>query len=126
MKMVSADIQHSTQSGGLFCVIEDDTGSQIGILDFIPGYANRTAFLSLLMISREHRNKGYGKAVVEALESYLIRNHKTDLIESGVQTNNEPGIRFWRNRGFEIGQTAKALDDGTVAFEMKKEIANST
>lgn len=124
MEMVIADIQHSGEAGGLFCVIEDALGNRVGVLDFVPEYSTRTALLSLLMISREHRHRGYGTAVVAALESYLVTNYQTDWIESGVQTNNGPGIRFWTNRGFAVGHTPRVIGDGTVAFEMRKQIAH--
>ena len=36
MEMVLADIQHSEESGGLFCVVVDNNENQIGVLDFVP------------------------------------------------------------------------------------------
>lgn len=126
MKMVSADIEHSTRSGGVFCVIENHDGSQVGVLDFVPQYSTHTCFLSLLMIARDHRGKGYGQAIIQALESYLRRNYKTHSIESGVQTNNSRGMGFWRKCGFDIGNIARALDDRTVAYSMRKEIKQTT
>jgi RimJ/RimL family protein N-acetyltransferase len=122
MEMVLEDIQHSKESGGLFCVVVDNNGNQIGVVDFVPELTKGTAFLSLLMISQEFRNQGIGHAIVKALESYLIYTYGIHTIESGVQTNNEPGIRFWKKCGFEIGQTAKPLEDGTIAYDMTKRL----
>ena len=76
--------------------------------------------LSLLMISRPHRNKGHGKAIVGALESYLQHTCNIGVLESGVQVNNPGAIRFWRNRGFHIGTTARHHEDGTTAYDMVK------
>jgi RimJ/RimL family protein N-acetyltransferase len=123
MEMVQADIEHSKKSGGLFCVIDDRNGNQIGVIDFVPETTKGTAFLSLLMISQKHRHQGNGQAIVNNLESYLKQNYGTHTIESGVQTNNSAGIAFWKRCGFEIGQTAKALNDGTVVYDMKKYLA---
>jgi len=120
MEMVLADMEHSKQSGGFFCVIHDRTGDQIGVLDFVPERTEGIAFLSLLMISQRARHQGNGRAIVGKLESYLRRKYGTQTIESGVQTNNDQGIGFWKHCGFEIGQTPKALGDGTAAYEMKK------
>ncbi len=120
MEMVLADLRHSKESGGRFCSIDDRNGNQIGVLDFVPETTAGTAFLSLLMICQDHRHKGIGRAVVKGLECYLSQRYHTQLIESGVQINNEPGKAFWRACGFQIGQDAKAMEDGTVAYDMKK------
>jgi len=122
MEMILADIQHSKESGGLFCVVIDCNGNMIGVVDFVAELTKGTAFLSLLMISYRFRNRGIGKAIVKGLESYLMHTYGTHTIESGVQTNNEPGIMFWKKCGFEIGRIARALDDGTVAYDMKKKL----
>jgi hypothetical protein len=69
MEMVLADIDHSKQSGGHFCIIVDRNGSKVGVVDFVPETKAGVAFLSLLMISQDNRHKGIGKAVVIGLES---------------------------------------------------------
>ncbi len=122
MAMVSADIEHAANSAGVYCVIEDSDGSLIGVLDFVPEYTEHAAFLSLLMISSDRRNRGYGRAIMTGLESYLRQHYETRHILSGVQTNNDHGIRFWKKCGFDIGHVARALDDGTVAYDMKKDM----
>ncbi len=120
MEMVTADIEHSASANGQFCVIEDVHGEMIGVLDFIPRASNNTGVLSLLMISERHRNRGHGKAIMGALESYLQSTWEIGILESGVQVNNPGGIRFWRNRGFQIGTTARHHEDGTTAYDMIK------
>ncbi len=54
------------------------------------------------------------------LESYLRQNYQTHTIESGVQTNNKVGISFWKRCGFVIECNPKAMDDGTIVYDMKK------
>ena len=122
IEMVNADIKHSKESGGIFCAIHDINGDQIGVIDFVPNNKKGTTFLSLLMIAKKDRNKGYGSAIMESLESYLIHEYGTKIIESGVQINNVAGLGFWKRCGFEINRIANALDDGTVAYEMRKVI----
>jgi 2-polyprenyl-3-methyl-5-hydroxy-6-metoxy-1,4-benzoquinol methylase/ribosomal protein S18 acetylase RimI-like enzyme len=122
MEMVIADINHSAAAKGQFCVIENALGETIGVLDFTLRTMEHTGVLSLLMISRQHRNKGHGKAIVGALESHLRDTCKVDTIESGVQVNNPDGIRFWRKRGFQIGAVARLHEDGTTAFDMHKKL----
>jgi RimJ/RimL family protein N-acetyltransferase len=123
-EMVLADIRHSLARGGLFCVIENKAGSIVGVLDFVAT-SRSTAFLDLLMISRDHRDRGTGKSILFALERYLGQTHGVDRMESGVQTNNLAAIRFWKRCGFVIDEKPHALEDGTVAFEMSKEIHSS-
>jgi GNAT superfamily N-acetyltransferase len=120
--MVAADMKHSKESGGIYCGIWNDAGNQVGVLDFIPEYAPKTAFLSLLMIARGHRHKGLGTAILQSLESHLKSVSGTEVIESGVQVNNKDGIRFWKSRGFKIDNRAEKLDDGTTAHRMSKSI----
>jgi RimJ/RimL family protein N-acetyltransferase len=121
-EMVLADMQHSSISGGLFCVIEDLLGRTVGVLDFVPESSEKTAVIELLMISCEHRNKGHGSSVLAALECHLKMRHRVNRIDSGVQTNNPNAIRFWKKSGFTIDDNARAINDGTVAFQMTKEI----
>jgi ribosomal protein S18 acetylase RimI-like enzyme len=121
-EMVAVDVKHSKGSGGIFCGIWNDAGKQAGVLDFIPEYAPKTAFLSLLMIARSHRHAGLGTAVLRGLESHLKNVYSTELIESGVQVNNLDGIRFWKSRGFKIDDHAERLEDGTTACRMSKSI----
>ena len=89
----------------------------------VPEATMRTALLSLVKISKKHRHQGNGKAIVKNLESYLRQNYQTDERQSGVQTNNEAGIAFWTRCSFEIGQNAKAINRGTVVYNIKKKLA---
>jgi RimJ/RimL family protein N-acetyltransferase len=122
MEMVIADMEHSAAANGRFCVIQRADGEVVGVLDFSAHAAGDTALLSLLMISRQHRNKGYGSAVVDALELYLHGMYRVRTIEGGVQTNNPGAMRFWRSRGFLIGTVGRLHEDGTTACEMKKNL----
>jgi RimJ/RimL family protein N-acetyltransferase len=126
IEMVLTDIQHSKESGGLFCIILDGNGNQVGVVDFIPATSTGVAFLSLLMIAKKHRHHGIGQSIVKNLESYLQNRHGTHTMESGVQTINALAIGFWGKCGFQISKKAKALDDGTVVYDMKKEIARTS
>ena len=64
MDMVKADFDHSKEENGLFCGIFDPKENLIGIVDFVPNMfegAPDNAFISLIMIAKPHRNKGFGK-----------------------------------------------------------------
>jgi ribosomal protein S18 acetylase RimI-like enzyme len=122
LAMVLADIAHSREAGGCYCGIRNEADELVGVLDFIPRHRKNTAFLELLMIALPHRRRGLGTAVLAGLEAHLKRVYGTRKIESGVQVNNEAGIRFWRSQGFVIGRRARKLPDKTIAYEMKKRI----
>jgi ribosomal protein S18 acetylase RimI-like enzyme len=119
LEMVEKDLTQSRQEHGTYCGIRNDTGELIGVLDFI---SRPTAYLSLLMIAKPHRSRGLGTAVMSGLEAYLKQTAGCVLIESGVQVNNDIGIRFWKKYGFNISDDAKNLPDGTTTHPMKKEI----
>jgi RimJ/RimL family protein N-acetyltransferase len=118
--MVTADIKHAETANGSFCVIEDEAGRVMGVLEFSVAEPKRTAVLYLLMISRRHRKKGCGTAVVRALESYLRGKYSVETIESGVQVNNPDAIRFWKRCGFQVDTVPRNHEDGTTAFEMTR------
>jgi RimJ/RimL family protein N-acetyltransferase len=119
-EMVQADIDHSKSSNGIFCGIWDKSGTQVGVLDFIPEMEKGIAFLSLLMISEPYRYGGIGTVIVAELEAHLMTNYKTRILKSGVQTNNAIGIKFWKKCGFILETKPTAIDDGTVAYQMQK------
>jgi RimJ/RimL family protein N-acetyltransferase len=122
MEMVLEDLRHSRDESGVFCVVRDSGGGSVAVLDFVPRRAPNLAFLSLLMIALPHRGRGIGTEVVGLLEGYLRERHAVRVIESGVQTNNEQGIRFWTARGYRIVSGPRVMPDTTVVYELRKKI----
>jgi len=121
MKMVKDDMEHSKYENGCYCYIRNSLGHMVGVLDFIPNTKESdVSFLSLLMIAAPYRRKGYGKAVVIALEKYLIKLYKTTQIKSAVQINNIDAIKFWRKMGYHISKNPKNRPDGTVVYSISK------
>ncbi len=124
--MVLADLRLSREAGGWFCgIYEKTSGRMIGVVDFVPsgweGLPNQ-AFLELLMIAAPYRSQGVGQEVVRLVERAICQDEKVDRIAAGVQVNNPGAIRFWRRMGYAIVSEAKAMADGTVAFELLKQI----
>ncbi len=124
MPMVLADLDISTREGGTFCCIFDRDGSEVlGIVDFVTsGWEGEAgyAFLSLLMISSQHRSKGVGAEIVQAVEREMCKNPALKAIWSGVQINNPGAIRFWQRMGYQIVSEAEQMEDGTVAYRLYK------
>jgi ribosomal protein S18 acetylase RimI-like enzyme len=121
VKMVKDDLERSRNEKGQYCGIRDSHDHLIGIIDFLPMTEERnTAFLSLVMIAVPWRRRGYGKAVVMALEKYLRASYGTQRIKSAVQTNNTDAIRFWRELGYRIATKPEQRPDGTIVYDMTK------
>ncbi len=124
MAMVQADLDYSTQHGGIFCGIFDPGGGMMGVIDVIPkGYEGEphTAFLTLLMIRELYRAHGLGTAVVQAAEQYLVAQHTVDTIRAGVAVNNPGAIRFWARQGYVTVSGPIVFPDGT-GFDLCKSL----
>jgi ribosomal protein S18 acetylase RimI-like enzyme len=122
MGMVLDDLRHSRAEGGVFCGIFMG-GEMAGVVDFVPdGFEGNegVAFLSLLMISREHRARGLGRRVVEAVEAEMLRGGGIREIRSGVQVNNPAAIAFWTRMGYMIVSGPKAMPDQTTVYDLQK------
>lgn len=121
VQMVEEDIEHSRRKNGQYCAIRDGQGRIIGVIDFIAKYeGNHTSSLLLLMIGVLWRGKGYGRAVVQALEDYLNENFGSRRMVSWVQTNNPGAIQFWERLGYHLSTVPLDQPDGTVTYEMAK------
>jgi ribosomal protein S18 acetylase RimI-like enzyme len=122
IEMVRTDIARSAAENGIYCLIIDSNLGPVGVLDFVPKVKTGAASLSLLMIGKPHRGKGIGTAALQNLESYLVEHYGTSTLDSGVQINNEPGLQFWKKRGFRIETKPISRTDGTTTYDMSKRI----
>jgi ribosomal protein S18 acetylase RimI-like enzyme len=125
MEMVLKDIEISKNEGGIFCGIHTPDGKMIGIIDYVPNNYQgnpHAAFLSLLMIASPYRNKGIGKAVVDAFESKVTKDARVTVVFSGVQVNNPQAVRFWQENGYRIVSEPKSYPDQTTAVDLRKDI----
>ena len=124
MAMVLQDIEISQREGGVFCGIYDAAdGGMIGVVDYVPrGFEDdpHLAHLSLLMIAAPFRQRGVGKAVVEAVEQEIAKDARVTAILSGVQVNNPHAIRFWQKRGYRIVSGPTLMPDQTTVFGLQK------
>jgi ribosomal protein S18 acetylase RimI-like enzyme len=127
MQMVLDDLEHSQQWGGQFFAIIRGN-EMVGVVDFVPDYFEGvpgTAYLSLLMIAREHRNCGLGRKVVEVVEAEIQKNAGITAIRSGVQVNNPDAIGFWLRMGYAITGGPDLQPDRTTVFHLYKEIMHA-
>lgn len=125
MEMVLADLELSRTEGGEFCGIWGHNGKMIGIVDFVPEMFEGNphhAFLSLLMISKPHRQKGIGAEIATTIEHEISKNTQVKSILSAVQTNNDSAIRFWQKMGYRIVSGPELQQDSTITYKLEKEL----
>jgi ribosomal protein S18 acetylase RimI-like enzyme len=128
LEMVRADLQHSRETGGIFCGIflSTEKGVQMaGILDYIPAsFEGRpeAAFISLLMIAPAYRSAGLGSSVISFIEEQIRRNSSVNCVLSAVQVNNPAATRFWQRQGYQLCSPALPQEDGTVVYMLVKKL----
>jgi len=125
LEMVLADMELADKEGCAFCGIFTATRVMLGVAVFSTGGCRGdadTALFSLLMIAAAHRGRGLGEAVFRAIEEHIRQMGQAKRIAGGVQANNPAAIRFWRRVGFTISETPEKQEDGTVTFNMVKEL----
>ena len=123
IEMVEEDLLSSKQNNGRFCVVF--LGEKIiGVVDYIAfGHEGcvENAYISLIMIAKNHRSKGVGSAVIREVEQILLSNQAIKRIYVSAQTNNERAIAFWKNHGYERVSEAAEQPDTTITYRFCKE-----
>jgi ribosomal protein S18 acetylase RimI-like enzyme len=126
-EMVLEDLRHSARELGVYSgVFEADR--LIGVVDWIdPPYGGdaKKGFISLLMIAQGCRGRGIGSRVLEFVEGRM-REKLASTVETAVQVNNEPAIRFWQRHGYEVAGGPIANPDGTTVHSLRKGIDASS
>lgn len=124
-EMVLGDLALSRASGGVFHGICDEAGCLIGVADWIPsGFEGRpeTAFIDLVMIAKNHRHGGLGRAVVAEIERRIRLDGRARRIACGVQVNNGAAQRFWWRCGYRSARPPAKMPDHTTALLLCKEL----
>lgn len=118
-EMVLGDLALSSAAGGMFRGICDGAGSLIGVADWIPtGFEGNpeTAFIELVMIARDRRRAGLGRAVVAEIERRIRRDGRARRIYCGVQANNRQAQQFWWRCGYRSVRPPQKQPDRTTAL----------
>jgi ribosomal protein S18 acetylase RimI-like enzyme len=80
------------------------------VVDLLRGYPNeRTAFIGLLEVHKNHQGRGTGAAAYRAMERYVEQTwpEVMTLRLAVVDTNAEEARGFWEKQGFEATGEAK-------------------
>lgn len=94
------------------------------IIGFIDLCLKEECYLSLLMVHKSYRGKGYGKVIYEKLENYLINeDSKTIRIDVAYDYNKEV-LGSWEDRGFKKIDKTQLQWSNTIlnAIVMKKNL----
>lgn len=83
----------------------------VGYCDYYMGYPDdKTAYIGLIYISEQHRNRGYANQVVDILIKKFLRKGY-EYVRLVVSLKNLIGIKFWVKNGFNTITLAK-IDSG--------------
>jgi ribosomal protein S18 acetylase RimI-like enzyme len=86
----------------------------VAIVDLLEGFPRKAEwYVGLLLLSPEERNRGLGRAVWNAMETWM-RSQRCRLIRLIVQEQNPDAARVWRSVGFNAnGQVEQVLASRT-------------
>jgi GNAT superfamily N-acetyltransferase len=92
-------------------LLADQAGQVVGFALFFHNYSTFAGkpglYLEDLFVEPEHRGKGHGKALFQAVVRLAVERG-CGRMEWSVLDWNEPAVRFYRSLG------AKALDESTI------------
>ena len=95
-------IDHWYNSTSLYYVFDDD--NLIGVLDLSPQVLN----IANLGVSPEHRQKGYGKQIMQyAMQT--LKEQDTEFARLRVHAENEKAIRLYESFGMTKGRSFRAM-----------------
>jgi ribosomal protein S18 acetylase RimI-like enzyme len=124
LAMVLDDIDLAKREGGVFCGIYAADNTMVGVVEYIASPFNgdpHCACLCLLMIARDHRNRGIGQAVLSAVETELRSDPQVSAIVAGVQVNNPRALAFWQRYGYRIVSGPEVRPDQTTVLGLRKD-----
>jgi len=72
----------------------------VAVLDLLLGYPEPSCvWIGLLLVHGALHGIGHGGRIADAVEE-AAANAAFEKVQLGVVRENEPGLRFWRKRGF--------------------------
>jgi len=102
-----------------FLVAEDDNGDIIGYVMTTIEWGN--GHIVSIAVDKNHRNKGIGTLLLNAVEEYLFTKCNVKYIVLEVRFNNTNARNFYYKRGYRDKRLLpKYYDDGSDAILMIK------
>ena len=76
-----------------------DGEEPVGYLDYKLHYPQpQDAIVTLILITEDHRNRGYGRRAVADLEAML--HHEVERLFAAVYGDNPAAVAFWESLGY--------------------------
>ena len=108
------------EEGGCYLTATDDEGRVIGYAmvgieegpDDTFEVTGGTAEIVTLVVTRDHRSEGVGRALLDAAEA-VVRDHGFDTVKVAVMSGNARAREFYEKRGYSVGEYVlyRRLDD---------------
>ena len=92
------NIQYSNPSGGLFIIIDNETGESIGCIG-IRRFENKIAELKRMYVKDSHRNKGLGKKLLHKAIK-LAKELRYETIYLDTLDSMKTAIALYKSNGF--------------------------
>jgi ribosomal protein S18 acetylase RimI-like enzyme len=100
-RLYSAMLTRPQQYKNLVACMNGEIVGLVSVVYYVSFYhQGGTALVNELIVSKERRNAGIGKALVQHVIS-MSRNDSMDEIEVGTEKGNERAIAFYKNAGFD-------------------------
>ena len=96
-----SDIRRWLEKGQGLHLLVLDGYRPVALLNVEPQNWNRTAFIWNILVDKEYRQQGLGKALIERAIAWA-RENKFRALCLETQTNNMPAIGFYRHLGFRL------------------------
>ena len=112
------DIQYSKPSGGIFIIIDNETGESVGCVG-IRRFENKIAELKRMYVKDSHRKKGLGKKLLDKAIK-LAKELKYEKIYLDTLDSMKTAITLYKSNGFrEIKAYRYNPIKGVKYFELK-------
>ncbi|WP_407655162.1 GNAT family N-acetyltransferase [Alicyclobacillus dauci] len=122
-RWVVNELESMRNAGFCSCkVVEKDSGKIIGIIDF---KVDQETYLSLLMIHRDYKDKGFGTQVYRAFEEYAKSRQSKYIRLDVVVGYSSHVLNFWTSNGFVKFEDTTLNWTGVIlpAVTMKKKLS---
>ncbi|UCH14981.1 MAG: GNAT family N-acetyltransferase [Bacteroidales bacterium] len=112
------DIQYSKPSGGIFIIIDNETGESVGCVG-IRRFKNNIAELKRMYVKDSHRNKGLGKKLLDKAIK-LAKELRYEKVQLDTLDSMKTAIALYKSNGFtEIEAYRYNPVKGVKYFELK-------
>lgn len=95
-----ASIRDAIERDDVGYFVADDAGGIVGFASVGPGARENSATLGAIYVDPDEWRSGFGTELLAEVESFC-RRREYDLMEFRVLAENDVGLSFYRNHGYE-------------------------